>query len=105
METMKLKKPVMIDGEEKKEIVFDLDNLTGQQLEAAVRDVGRAGIQVGAIELDPCYHMAVFAQAAGISYEDVKRMSAKDCKNAITLVRAFFIGDSEDSSASETSAK
>ena len=42
--------------------------------------------------------MALFAQAAGIAYEDVKRMGAKDCKNAIAVVRSFFIGDLEDSS-------
>lgn len=105
METMKLKKPVMIDGEEKKEIVFDLDNLTGQQLEAADRDVGRAGIQVGAIELNPCYHMAVFAQAAGISYEDVKRMGARDCREAIAKVRSFFVSDLEEPSEPDTSDK
>lgn len=105
MDTMKLKKPVKIDGEEKSEIKFDLDSLNGQQLEAAVRDVGRAGIQVGAIELDPCYHMAVFAQAAGISYEDVKRMGAKDCRAAIAKVRSFFVSDLEEHSELDTSGK
>lgn len=105
MEVLKLKRPVLIDGEEKTEIPYDLEKLTGSDLETALQDMKRNGIQVGAIEIDPSYHMAIFAQAAGVAYEDVKRMSAKDCKNAIALVRAFFIGDSEGSSASETSAK
>lgn len=105
MEVLKLKRPVMIDGEEKTEIPYDLEKLTGSDLETALQDMKRNGIQVGAIEIDPSYHMAIFAQASGVAYEDVKRMSAKDCKNAIALVRAFFIGDSEDSSASETSAE
>lgn len=105
MDVLKLKKPVKIDGEEKNEISYDLDSLTGQQMEAAVRDVGRAGIQVGAIELDPCYHMAVFAQAAGIAYEDVKRMGARDCREAIAKVRSFFVSDSEESSEPDVSDK
>lgn len=105
MAVLKLKRPVMIDGEEKTEIPYDLEKLTGSDLETALQDMKRNGIQVGAIEIDPSYHMAIFAQAAGVAYEDVKRMSAKDCKNAIALVRAFFIGDSEDSSGSETSAE
>lgn len=105
METLKLRKPVMIDGEKKTELAYDLDTLTGQQLETAVRDVGRSGIQVGAIELDPCYHMAVFAQAAGIAYEDVKRMGARDCREAIAKVRSFFVSDMEELSEPDTSGK
>lgn len=105
METLNLRKPVMIDGEKKTELIYDLDALTGQHLETAVRDVGRAGVQVGAIELDPCYHMAVFAQAAGIAYEDVKRMGARDCREAIAKVRSFFVSDMEEPSEPDTSGK
>lgn len=105
MEVLKLKTPVKIDGKEVTEISYDLEKLNGNDLEAALMDMKRNAIQVGAIEIDPSYHMAIFAQAAGIAYEDVKRMSAKDCKNAIAVVRAFFIGDSEDSSNDEISAE
>lgn len=103
METLKLKKPVKIDGAEVTEIKYDLEHLTGNDLEVALQDMKKNGIQVGTIELDPSYHMALFAQAAGIAYEDVKRMSAKDCKNAISAVRYFFIANSEDSSEEEMS--
>lgn len=105
METLKLKKPVKIDGAEVTEIKYDLEHLTGNDLEVALQDMKKNGIQVGAIELDPSYHMALFAQAAGIAYEDVKRMGAKDCKNAIAVVRSFFISDLEDFSEEETSAE
>lgn len=105
METLKLKKPVMIDGAEVTEIKYDLESLTGNDLEVALQDMKKKGIQVGAIEIDPSYHMALFAHAAGIAYEDVKRMGAKDCKNAIAVVRSFFIGDLEDSSEEATSAE
>ena len=105
METLKLKKPVKIDGEEVQEIKYGLERLTGNDLEVALQDMKKNGIQVAAVELDPSYHMALFAQAAGIAYEDVKRMGAKDCKNAIAAVRYFFIKDSEDSSNDETFAE
>lgn len=105
MEILKLKKPTMIDGEEKSQIPYDLESLTGNDLDAALQEVKRRGIQVGAIEIDPSYHMAVFAQASGLAYEDIKRLGARDCKNVIALVRAFFLSDSEDSSDSETSEK
>ena len=105
MEILKLKKAAMIDGEPKTEISYDLESLTGNDVDMALQECKHRGIQVGAIEIDPSYHMALFAQASGLAYEDVKRMGAKDCKNAIALVRAFFLSDSEDSSDSETSEK
>lgn len=104
MEVLKLKKPVMIDGENKTEITYDLDSLTGADVELVYNQLKKKGIAVGAIEIDTSYHMAIFAQAAGIDYEDVKRMSAKDCKNAVVAVRAFFVNDSEESS-DETSSE
>ena len=103
MEILKLKKAAMIDGEKKTEIAYDLESLTGNELDAAIQECKRRGIQVGVIELDPSYHMALFAQASGLAYEDIKRLGARDCKNAIALVRAFFLTDSEDSLNSETS--
>lgn len=98
MEVLKLKKPVMIDGESKTEIPYDLDALTGADIELVYNQLKKKGIAVGAIEIDTSYHMALFAQAAGIDYEDVKRMSARDCKNAVVAVRSFFVSDLEESS-------
>lgn len=104
MEVLKLRKPVMIDGESKTEITYDLDGLTGADIELASNQLKKKGVTVGAIELDINYHMALFAQAAGIDYEDVKRLSAKDCKDAVVAVRTFFVSDSEELS-DETSSE
>lgn len=104
MEVLKLKKTVMIDGESKTEIPYDLDGLTGADIEFASNQLKKKGITIGAVELDINYHMAIFAQAAGIDYEDVKRMGAKDCQAAIVKVRAFFVSDSEES-LEETSSE
>ncbi len=105
MEILKLKKAAMIDGEPRTEISYDLESLTGNDMDTALQECKRRGIQVGAIEIDPSYHMALFAQASGLAYEDIKRLGARDCKNVIALVRAFFLNDSEDSSGNETSEK
>ena len=105
MEILKLKKAAMIDGEPKTEISYDLESLTGNDMDMALQECKRRGSLVGAISIDPSYHMAVFALAAGLAYLDIKRLGARDCKNAIALVRAFFLSDSEDSSDSETSEK
>ena len=70
MEVLKLKRPVLIDGEKKTEIPYDLEKLIGSDLETALQDMKRNGIQVGAIEIDPSYHMAIFAQAAGVDAGD-----------------------------------
>ena len=104
MEVLKLKKPVMIDGESKTEITYDLDGLTGADIELASNQLKKKGVTVGAIELDINYHMALFAQAAGIDYEDVKRLGAKDCQSAIVAVRGFFMENSEELS-DETSSE
>ena len=91
MEKLQLVKPVMMNGETVIEIEYDLDALTGEDIDAAVRDLKKTGVLVGSVETDPNYHMALFAQAAGVSYEDVKRMSAKDTNKAIIAVRDFFL--------------
>ncbi len=98
METFKLTKPVMLDGEKKSAITYDLEALTGEDIDNAVRSLKKTGVQVTAVELDPSYHAAVFAQAAGLELQDVKRMCAKDYNRAIVVVRDFFLTDSEESS-------
>jgi hypothetical protein len=93
MEVLKLKKPIMIDGEEKTEIPYDLDKLTGNDIQQAVKELNRAQIVVTAIELDSNYHAALFAKAAGLMFEDMSRLGAKDYAKATTAVRDFFLAD------------
>ena len=105
MSVLKLTRPVMIDGEEKTEIPYDLDGLTGAAIEQPTKALSRHKIVVTTVELDPNYHLALFAIAAGIAYEDAQRMGAKDANQAVTAVRSFFLSDTEDSSESTTSAE
>ena len=93
MEELKLKKPVMIDGEEKSVIEYDIEGLTGADIQRATTELQSSGIMVSTVEFDTNYHAALFAKAAGLAYEDVKRFSAKDYTKVSTLVRNFLLSD------------
>ncbi|MBN1039022.1 phage tail assembly protein [Clostridium botulinum] len=96
-----LKKPIMIDGEEKTIITYNFDELTGENLENGFKSAIKSGYMVGAsYELDPVIGAHMFAEAAGIDYTDVKRMGFADYNKAASLARDFFIqnlgGDQEE---------
>ena len=86
-----LKKPVMIDGEETTLISYDLESLTGNDIEHAIAQLGKKGIVVTLVETDQRYHAMLFSIASGIAYEDVLRFSMKDFTSATTAVRDFFL--------------
>ena len=96
MAELKLKKPIKIDGEEKSVIEYDLEALTGEDIQQATKELSKVGIMVTTIELDTTYHAALFAKASGLMFEDLNRFSAKDYAKATTLVRDFFLADMAD---------
>ena len=93
MAELKLKTPVDIDGEKVESISYDLDRLTGDDIERAITELGKKGVVVAMVETDQRYHAMLFSIAAGIAYEDVKRLSSKDFVKATTAVRDFFLED------------
>lgn len=97
MAKLVLKKPILIDGEEVKEINYDLDDLTGNDIEHAMNELAKKGIMVSLVETDQRYHAMLFAIAAGIDYTDVGRLSGKDYHKATTAVRNFFLESEEQS--------
>lgn len=88
---LKLKKPIDLDGEKVDKIHYDLDELTGDDIERAITELGKKGIVVAMVETDQRYHAMLFAISAGIAYEDVKRLSSKDFQKAANIVRDFFL--------------
>ncbi|BCZ48426.1 hypothetical protein psyc5s11_44930 [Clostridium gelidum] len=87
-----LKKPIMIDGAETKEINYDFDELTGRDLENVFKESTKSGYMVSAsYELDPVIGGRVFAEAANIAYTDVQRFSLADYGKAASLARDFFM--------------
>ncbi len=96
MNILKLSKPVKINGEEVKEIPYDLEALTGADIQVAVKELARRGIIVGSTEVDPNYHAAIFAVAAGLSLDDIGLIGAKDYNLATQKVRDFFLAPSAE---------
>lgn len=90
---LKLRKPILIDGEEKTEIPYDLDSLTGEDVQHANKELSKRGIQVMVSEIDQNYHAMIFSIAAGLSFEDVSRLGVKDYNAMCSVVRDFFLED------------
>lgn len=101
MSTHKLKKPIMINGAEVKEIPYNFEDMTARDKTEASKLFKRAGNMAGVQELDSDYHLYLFAAAVQkadpqIEIEDVLRMSAKDSVKAEALARDFFFIDLEE---------
>lgn len=91
--TYKFRNPVLIDGELKTEIEYDLEELDGNDVVQAVKTLAENGIMVTFAETDQNYHAAIFAIAAGIDFMDVKRFKFKDFTKVCNIVRNFFLED------------
>ncbi len=107
MDKLKLRKPIEINGKEYKELPYDLDGLTAKDKMNAGKKYKASGGIVSVQELDPDYHLHLFAAAVekadpSIDTEDVLRMSARDSAQAEKLVRDFFFLGSEDSLQTDT---
>lgn len=89
--TLVLKKPVEINGELTKEIHYDLESLTGNDISDAIKMLAKQNIVVVMSETDQNFHSAIFAIASGLDFADVKNLSAKDFNKACNLVRNFFL--------------
>lgn len=86
-----LSKPIMIDGEEKKYIDYNTDNLTGGSIEKAIQELAKRQVFILSPEIDTVLHAQLFAFASGLDYLDINRLSMKDYAKATAIIRAFFI--------------
>lgn len=89
--TLVLKKPVEINGEMTKEIPYDLDALTGQDIADTIKMLARNSVVVVMTETDQNYHAGIFATASGLDYSDMLKLNAKDYNKACNIVRDFFL--------------
>ncbi|WP_243156125.1 hypothetical protein [Clostridium sp. C2-6-12] len=91
-----LKKPIMIDGEETKEINYNITNLTGNHLEEIIKDLVKEGYIITVnYELDPVIEAKIFAEASNRAYMDIQRFYALDYSKATSLVRAYLFNDNQ----------
>lgn len=90
-----LKKPIMIDGEEAKEINYDFDELTGENLEEVFKEAIKNGQIISAsYELDPVIGAMIFAQASNSAYMDIQRFGLADYSKASSLSREYLFKES-----------
>lgn len=90
---LKLKTPIQINGEMTSEISYDLEGLTGEDVQHAIRELTKRNIQVLVAEVDNNYHAMLFSIASGLAFEDLKRLKLKDYTNMCSVVRNFFLSE------------
>ena len=92
-----LKKPIMIDGEQTKEMYYDFESLTGRNLEEVFKEAIKSGHLVSAsYELDPVIGAMMFAEASNNAYMDIKRFGLADYSKAASLARGYFFKEVSD---------
>lgn len=91
--TYVFKKPVKIDGEEVKEISYDLTSLNGSAIRRTKGNLQRKGYTVAVKELDEVFHTALFAEAVGWTIDNVESLPASDYMNIADLVRDFLTAE------------
>jgi hypothetical protein len=106
---LKLSKPIDINGKKVSEVSYDIDGMTVKDKINAGKAMKVAGIPMStAEELDPDYHMYLFAAAVSradpsIDISDVMRLNAKDAQKGSGEVRNFFYMALEDLSQTNIS--
>jgi hypothetical protein len=100
MPVFPLSKAIDINGEKVSGLTYNFEDMTARDKADATKAYKKAGNIVQVQELDPDYHLYLFAAAVrkenpSIEVEDVLRMSARDGSKAEALVRDFFFISSE----------
>lgn len=93
MAELKLKKPFKLDGEEVSVLKYDLDEMTGADIDRAIAELGKRNIVPIVPETDKRYLAMLFAINSGIAYEDLNRLPARDYAAMTSAVRDFFLED------------
>ena len=103
-ETVILNKPVKEDGKDIREVVLDLDALTGQDMVDSEREYLTSGGIPTNLSSSVGYLQYVAACACGLDVTVIRRMSAKDSTYLTTRTQVFLL-DMEIPSLSGSSEK
>ena len=115
--TIRLSRPILIDGKNVTEMTYDLDEITPALFAEAEamknKEAGSSRFQGGAagtMELDYSFHLylgaaAVMAANAGWTFEDVLRVKGQDIYKLMGIGRSFMMPseDSQEDSSEEPS--
>ena len=91
--TYVFKKPTKVDGEEVKEVNYDLTSLNGSAIRRVKGNLQRKGYTVAVKELDEVFHTALFAECVGWTIDNVESLSAVDYMNIADIVRDFLTAE------------
>lgn len=91
METIKLTKPLIIKGEETKEIKLDFNSLTGKQLIEAEREARLKGDQTPSVFLSMTFQAIVAGKLIGVLSDDIEDLPATDFRNIVLPVANFLL--------------
>lgn len=103
--TLQLKKPLLLDGVETRELPYDFDALTTKDVIDADTDRTRSGGNPVYVDrFDPAFKMRLFAKAVGkrlphCTYEDLLRLPLRDGSQAMGLSMRFLSESSRDGEA------
>lgn len=86
METIKLSKPLMIKGEETKEVKLDFNSLTGKQLIDAEREARLKGDQTPSVFLSMTFQAIVAGKLIGVLADEIEDLPATDFRNLVMPV-------------------
>lgn len=88
---IKLSKPYKYEDKKISEITFDLDSLTGKDIISAEREASAiAGKPV--IDVDKTYQVCLIAKAAGVVYDLIVGLPARDFVRVIGPAQDFLLG-------------
>ncbi len=93
IKTMKLYRPITIDGQEVAELTLDFNKLTAADLDNIEADMAAAsgGARHPVPALSNAFNLRVAARAAGVNYHELSRLSAKDATKLSLLAQNFLL--------------
>ncbi len=111
MEKLTLKKPIMVNGEEVKELTYDANEIDGVLFATAEsKKKAAAGQNLSispAAEFDYGLHLylgyaAIIAVNPSIDWSDLERVKGRDIMEIMKIGRSFMLGSDEASQESDS---
>ncbi|WP_419557165.1 phage tail assembly protein [Phascolarctobacterium succinatutens] len=92
MQVVKLNNPIMVNGNEVKEVQLDFEAIRGKDLIAAEKEVRKMGDTTPSVFLSMDFQALIAAKLIGVPVEDVLDMHSSDFKNLVLPVANFLLG-------------
>ena len=94
-------KPLLVDGEEVKEIEFDINKVKGKNVFDILKSLIKSSYAVMSYDTDPVFLLNLVAEASGMAYEDLARVDLKTNTVLVDEARNYIIQGLSDVYCSE----